>query len=193
MPDLERFNRLISRGSEYRHETLAALYEVWQRMDAVGEDPRPAVRQLCRVVAELVRGIARAEELGDYMGTEKTDCYAVLVDVEEGVDHVRRWLAWRRDVPFRNVKVHLSRDEAIRIGVAVDRHRASGKVVSVGDLPTLLTHSIMDRVDVALHDAVDNDRDRDEMLAILAAALEAQSTDQVLILAESFPSHARQM
>ena len=51
----------------------------------------------------------------------------------------------------------------------------------------------MDRVDVALHDVVDNDRDRDEMLAILAAALEAQSTDRVLILAESFPSHARQM
>jgi hypothetical protein len=162
-------------------------------VEAVGEDAPPAVRQLCRVVVELVRAIARSEELGAYMGKEKTDCYAVVIDVEEGVDHVRRWLSWRREIPFRSVKVRLSRDEAIRIGVAVDRHRAAGNVVTVVDLPALLTHDIMDRVDMALHEVVDDERDKREMLSILAAALEAQSTDRVLILAEAFPDHARQV
>lgn len=192
MQDLDRFNRLISRGSEYRVEMLAALYDVWQRVELVGEDAPPAVRQLCHVVAELVRGIARAEELGAYMGKEKTDAYGVVVDAEEGADQIRRWLAWRREIPFRNVRVRLSREEAVRIGVAVDRHRREGHSVTPANLPALLTREVMDRVDEALHEVVDDARDRAEMLGILASALEAQSIDRVLILVESFPGHYRQ-
>lgn len=64
-------------------------------------------------------------------------------------------------------------------------------MVSVESLPALLGGDIWERTLNALHDVVDGDSDRDEMLAILAAALEAQSTDRVLILAESFPDHRK--
>lgn len=187
----DRFNRLITRGSEYRHELLAALYDLWDRVQEIDDSAPAPMRRLRSVAESFIHGLARAEDLGAYMGSEKNDCYAVVIDVEEGVDHVRRWLAWRREIPFRNVKVRLSREEAIRIGVAVDRHRAGGRMVSVESLPALLGGDIWERTLNALHDVVDGDSDRDEMLAILAAALEAQSTDRVLILAESFPDHRK--
>lgn len=188
----DRFNRLISRGSEYRHELLAALYELWERVEAIEDDAPAPMLRLRRVAEAFIHGLARAEDLGVYMGHEKTDCYGVMIDAEEGADQIKRWLGWGRDVPHRRIRVAITRADAVRIGVAVDRHRAGGSVVSVLDLPALLGIELWGRVLNALHDAADGEADRDEMLAILAAGLEAQSMDRVLILAESFPDHPRQ-
>lgn len=188
----DRFNRLITRGSEYRNELLAALYELWERVEAIGDDAPPPVLRLRRVAESFIHGLARAEDLGVYMGSEKTDCYGVMIDAEAGTDHIRRWLGWGRDVPHRRVRIAITREDAVRIGVAVDRHRAGGGVVERRDLPVLLGIDLWERVLSALHDVADDERDRDEMLAILAAGLEAQSMDRVLILAEAFPDHPGQ-
>lgn len=186
-----RFNRLVARGSEYRHELLVALYELWQRLEDADVGVVPAAaRPLHAAMRAFLVALAQSEELGTYMGKEKTDAYGIVVDKEVGAD-LRRGFKWARDTPHRRIFVPLTREEVVQVGVAVDRWRRAGRPVTAEALPTLCGVTIYARVLDAVHDHSDSPQDRDELLSIMADALEAQSVERVLVLAESFPDHLK--
>ena len=147
-----RFRALIARGSEYRLEKMGALYEFFQALEGLraplGESPMG--RRFLALALDFVSALAQSDELEVYMGSSNTDAYGVVTDAEVTRDGVRFGLKWARDMPHRRMFVECSLEESVAIGVAVDRHRASGRLLVADDLPQLLPF----RVWVALEEEV---------------------------------------
>lgn len=184
-----RFRALIARGSEYRLEKMGALYEFFQALEAVrgplGESHLG--RRFLGLALDFVGAIAQSDELEVYMGSSNTDAYGVVTDAEVTRDGVRFGLKWSRDMPHRRLFVECSLEESVAIGVAVDRHRASGRLVGAADLSHLLPFRVWSALEEEVQEAAESDRDREQLLEAQARALDAQSIMRVLVLAEAFP------
>lgn len=188
MEEGRRFRALIVRGSEERLELSASIYAVFrhiERMRGLARDSRPLLLEI-EVFEDFIVALARAFGLEVYLGSSSTDAYGVTVDVEAGAHRVSRGLKWAREVPFRRIWVKLTDEEAVDLGVRVDRHRARGRGVVPEDLAGLLG-PLHDRVDEALVEAAEDAADLAELWLILAMALEGQSVERINILAASYP------
>lgn len=151
--------------------SISDLLEVFARTG-------PEMAELVGVLQEGLAVLFTEAGLEGAMGQTELDGYGNQVDVEVGRPP-RFALAWGREEPRVRIRVHLTPEQAVRLDVRVDQHRARGRVVQVGDLVDLLDPDVYERVLAHVEG-----RDRDTLLQLLAAALEVQSVHRLRVLAE---------
>lgn len=189
MEEDRRFRLLIARGTAGRLELSASVYALVRTLERLRlrADDRADLLPDLAIIEDFVVALARGFGLEVYLGTTSTDAYGVACDVEAGSNQVSRGLKWGREVPFRRIWIRLTDEEAVGIGVRVDRLRTHGRGVTVQDMPSVLGERLWERVEETLLDAAEDARDLAELWQIQAAALEAQSIERVNILAACYP------
>lgn len=193
MEEDRRFRLLIARGAAGRLELSASVYALMRTVERLQlrAGDRADLRSDLEIIEDFIVALARGLGLEVYLGTTSTDAYGVICDVEAGSNQVSRGLKWGREVPFRRIWIRLTDEEAVEIGVRVDRLRAHGRGVTVQDMPNVLGDRLWNRVEETLLDAAEDAQELAELWQIQAAALEAQSIERINILAACYPDLVR--